>query len=122
MAKITISRIFEVSLIAASKAYTDMQPFVDYVNSLADNTIRILRNGITLSDNVSCTITTQKLTPGQALQFAVNARPVGIIILQSDQPVTSFVWTPGNDTTQVSGTITSPATAAFSVKLCVFYS
>lgn len=122
MAKITISRIFEVSLIAASKAYTDMQPFVDYVNGLADNTIRILRNGITLSDNVSCTITTQKFTPGQALQFAVNARPVGIIILSSDQPVTSFVWTPGNDTTQVSGTITSTATEAFSVKLCVFYS
>ena len=122
MAKITISRIFEVSLIAASKAYTDMQPFVDYVNGLADNTIRILRNGVTLSDNVSCTITTQKFTPGQALQFAVNARPVGIIILSSDSPVTSFVWTPGNDTTQVSGTITSPATAAFNVKLCVFYS
>jgi hypothetical protein len=122
VAKITISRIFEVSLIAASKAYTDMQPFVDYVNGLADNTIRILRNGVTLSDNVSCTITTQKFTPGQALQFAVNARPVGIIILSSDQPVTSFVWTPGNDTTQVSGTITSPATAAFNVKLCVFYS
>jgi hypothetical protein len=122
VAKITISRIFEVSLIAASKAYTDMQPFVDYVNGLADNTIRILRNGITLTDNVSCTITTQKFTPGQALQFAVNARPVGIIILSSDQPVTSFVWTPGNDTTQVSGTLTSPATAAFSVKLCVFYS
>ena len=122
MAKITISRIFEVSLIAASKAYTDMQPFVDYVNGLADNTIRILRNGITLSDNVSCTITTQKFTPGQALQFAVNARPVGIIILSSDQPVTSFVWTPGNDTTQVSGTITSTATEAFNVKLCVFYS
>lgn len=122
MAKITISRIFEVSLIASSKAYTEMQPFVDYVNSLADNAIRILRNGITLSDNLSCTITSQKFTPGQALQFAVNARPVGIIILSSDQPVTSFVWTNGNDTTQVSGTITSPATAAFSVKLCVFYS
>ena len=122
MAKITISRIFEVSLIAASKAYTDMQPFVDYVNGLADNTIRILRNGVTLSDNVSCTITTQKFTPGQALQFAVNARPVGIIILSSDQPVTSFVWTPGNDTTQVSGTITSTVTEALNVKLCVFYS
>ena len=122
MAKITISRIFEVSLIAASKAYTEMQPFVDYVNGLADNTIRILRNGITLTDNVSCTITTQKFTPGQSLQFAVNARPVGIIILSSDQPVTSFVWTPGNDTTQVSGTLTSTATEAFNVKLCVFYS
>jgi hypothetical protein len=122
VAKITISRIFEVSLIAASKAYTDMQPFVDYVNSLADNTIRILRNGITLTDNVSCTITSQKFTPGQALQFAVNARPVGIIVLQSDQPVTSFVWVNSNDVTQVQGTITSTATEAFSVKLCVFYS
>ena len=122
MAKITISRIFEVSLIAASKAYTDMQPFVDYVNSLADNTIRILRNGITLTDNVSCTITSQKFTPGQALTFAVNARPLGIIVLQADQPVTSFVWVNSNDVTQVSGTITSTATAAFNVKLCVFYS
>jgi len=122
VAKITISRIFEVSLIASSKAYTELQPFIDYVNSLADNTIRILRNGITLSDNVSCTITSQKFTPGQALQFAVNARPVGIIVLQSDQPVTSFVWVNSNDVTQVQGTITSTATEAFNVKLCVFYS
>ena len=122
MAKITISRIFEVSLIAASKAYTDLQPFIDYVNGLADNTIRILRNGITLGDNLNCSIITQKFTPSQSLQFAVNARPVGIIILQSDSPVTSFVWTPSDDTTQVSGTITSTATAAFNVKMCVFYS
>lgn len=122
MAKITISRIFEVSLIATSKAYTELQPFIDYVNGLADNTIRILRNGITLGDNVACTITDQKFTPGQALQFAVTRRPVGIIVLQSDQPVTSFVWSSTTDTTQVSGTITSTATTAFNVKLCVFYS
>lgn len=122
MAKITISRIFEVSLIATSKAYGELQPFIDYVNGLADNTIRILRNGITLGDNVACTILDQKFTPGQALQFAVTRRPLGIIILQSDQPVTSFVWTPSGDATQVTGTITSTVTEAFNVKLCVFYS
>lgn len=122
MAKITISRIFEVSLIATSKAYTELQPFIDYVNSLADNTIRILRNGITLADNLSCSIVNQRFIPGQALTFAVNARPVGIIVLQSEQAVTSFVWVNSNDITQVSGTITSPATEAFNVKLCVFYS
>jgi hypothetical protein len=122
VAKITISRIFEVSLIASSKAYTELQPFIDYVNSLADNTIRILRNGITLADNLSCTIVNQRFIPGQALTFAVNARPVGIIVLQSEQPVTSFVWVNSNDITQVQGTITSTATEAFNVKLCVFYS
>lgn len=122
MAKITISRIFEVSLIAASKAYTELQPFIEYVNGLADNTIRILRNGITLNDNVACTITTQKMTPGQSLQFAVTRRPVGIIVLQSDEPVTSFTWVNLTDTTQVSAKITSTATTAFNVKLCVFYS
>lgn len=122
MAKITISRIFEVSLIAASKAYTELQPFIDYVNGLADNTIRILRNGITLSDNVDCSIITQKFTPGQSLQFAVSAKPMGIIVLQSDQPVTSFVWASASDVTQATATITSPATTAFNVKMCVFYS
>ena len=122
MAKITISRIFEASLIATSKAYTELQPFIDYVNGLADNTIRILRNGITLGDNINCSIISQKFTPGQGLQFAVNARPTGIIILQSDEPVTSFVWTQSGDVTQVTGTITSTATSAFNVKLCVFYS
>lgn len=122
MAKITISRIFEVSLIATSKAYTELQPFIDYVNSLADNTIRILRNGITLGDNINCSVISQKFTPGQALQFAVNARPVGIIILQSDAPVTSFVWQPLSDATQVTGTVTSSSPIAFNVKLCVFYS
>ncbi len=122
MAKITISRIFEVSLVATSKAYTELQPFIDYVNGLADNTIRILRNGITLGDNINCSIISQKFTPNVALQFAVNARPTGIIILQSDKPVTSFVWASASDVTQVNGTITSTATEAFNVKLCVFYS
>lgn len=122
MAKITISRIFEVSLIAASEAYTELQPFIDYVNGLADNTIRILRNGITLNDNINCSILTQKFTPGQQLQFAVNARPVGIIVLQSDQPVTSFYWQQSTDATQVLATVTSTTTTAFNVKMCVFYS
>jgi hypothetical protein len=121
MAKITISRIFEVSLIATSKAYTELQPFIDYVNGLADNTIRILRNGITLADNLNCQIITQKLTPNIALTFAVNARPIGIIILQSDAPVTSFVWQSG-DANQVSATITSSSPVSFNVKMCVFYS
>lgn len=122
MAKITVSRIFEVSLIATTKAYTELQPFIDYVNGLADNTIRILRNGITLRDNVACSIIDQKFTPGQALQFAVTRRPLGIIVLQSDAPVTSFVWQPLSDTTQVSATVTSSSPIAFNVKLCVFYS
>ena len=121
MAKITISRIFEVSLIATTKAYTELQPFIDYVNGLADNTIRILRNGITLTDNVRCSIITQKLTPGTTLSFAVNSRPVGIIVLQSDQPVTSFVWSAGEGN-QVSATITSTWPTSFNVKMCVFYS
>ena len=121
MAKITISRIFEVSLIATSKAYGELQPFVDYVNQLADNAIRILRNGITLGDNINCTLTTQKFTPGQALTFAVNARPTGIIVLQSDHPVTSFVWQNATAEAQVIATITSPGSSTNNVNMCVFY-
>ena len=121
MAKITISRIFEVSLIATSKAYGELQPFIDYVNSLADNTIRILRNGVTLADNINCEIITQKLTPGTDLTFAVKARPVGVIILQSDQAVTSFVWQTGEGN-QITAKITSAWPTSFNVKMCVFYS
>ena len=122
MAKITISRIFEVSLIATSKAYTELQPFIDYVNGLADNVIRILRNGITLQDNVKCSIITQKFTPGTELTFAVNARPVGVIVIGSERPVTSFQWDYTTDSTSISATVTSTSAVAFSVKMCVFYS
>lgn len=122
MAKITISRIFEVSLIASSKAYEELQTFVEYVNGLADNTIRILRNGVTLNDNINCSIITQQLTPNTPLTFAVNARPVGVIVLQSDRPVTSFTWQYGSTATQISAEITSTASTAFNVKMCVFYS
>jgi hypothetical protein len=122
MAKITIARIFEVSLIATSKAYTELQPFIEYVNSLADNVIRILRNGITLQDNVKCSLITQKFTPGTALTFAVSGRPVGIITLASERPVTSFQWDYTPDSTAIVATITSPSAVAFNVKMCVFYS
>jgi hypothetical protein len=121
MAKITISRIFEISLISASKAYEEMQPFVDYVNSLADNAIRILRNGITLQDNINCSIISQKFTPSESLTFAVSARPVGVIVLQSDYPVTSLVWSQGSTDRLISATVTSSSPVAFNVKLCVFY-
>lgn len=122
MAKITISRIFEVSLIATSKAYTELQPFIEYVNGLADNVIRILRNGITLGDNIKCSLISQKFTPGQTLTFAVNARPVGVIVIASERPVSSFQWDYTTNDTTITATVTSTSAVAFTVKMCVFYS
>ncbi len=56
MAKITESRIFEISKILATKAGKECQDGWVYVSSIAELVLRNLRNGLTFADNMDCEI------------------------------------------------------------------
>ena len=55
MAKITISRIFEISKALATKSGQELQGPLTYLSELAEVTLRNLRNGLTFYDNMDCT-------------------------------------------------------------------
>ena len=77
--KLSVARVFEVSQIAASKAYGELQPFIEYVNQLADNVIRVLQNGVGLKDNLDAELQTIALTHGSSISVAFRKKPIAII-------------------------------------------
>ncbi len=54
MAKITISRIYELSKALATKSGQELQGPLTYLSELAEVTLRNLRNGLTFADNLDC--------------------------------------------------------------------
>lgn len=56
MAKLSISRLLEASKLLATKSGQELSDLIDYVNDLADQTLRALRQGLTYGDNFKCEI------------------------------------------------------------------
>lgn len=53
MAKLTVSRLLEVSKLLATDAGQQLQELITFVNDISDQTIRALRQGLTFDDNVN---------------------------------------------------------------------
>lgn len=54
MAKITISRIYELSKALGTKAGQELSGPLTFLSELAEVTLRNLRNGLTFTDNFDC--------------------------------------------------------------------
>ncbi len=61
MAKITVSRLFEISKYLTTDAGKELEGALRYLSEFAEVSIRTLRNGLTFADNVDCTIKTLTL-------------------------------------------------------------
>lgn len=72
--KITLSRIFETSKALATAPGQELQDFINFVAQFAEQTLRALRNGLTLDDNVRCV--TQRLTVTNLTDQLVNTGSV----------------------------------------------
>lgn len=95
MAKITISRIFDVAQIATSKIYSDIKGFIDYMNQFVDNVIRILTNGVTIKDNLAAVQFTIPCRHDKIETITLTKKPT-VVFLGRQYPVTpqitSFAW------------------------------
>ncbi len=61
MAKITVSRLFEISRYLTTDAGKQLEGALRYLSEFAEVSIRTLRNGLTFADNVDCAIKTLTL-------------------------------------------------------------
>lgn len=95
MTKINVTRTFEKASLAKEQFFAALEPFVDYVNGLADNFIRILSNGVGIVDNMDATLKTISVKHNTDTPFAVSKRPVAIFVVKQasvTNPVLSFTW------------------------------
>ena len=56
MAKITVSRIFELSKYLATKSGNELKDALIYMSEFAEVSLRNLRNGLTFTENFDCQI------------------------------------------------------------------
>jgi len=82
--KLSIAKLFEVSAIAGTTAYTELKTFVDYTNTLADQVVRALRNGLTFSENFNCVIKDVEVTHNIATSIDIAGDVAGILVIGSN--------------------------------------
>lgn len=98
MAKITVSRLFEISQILATPAGQQLQGAFTYLSEFAEVTLRNLRNGLTFRDNIDCNLKTVQILTGveSIVNISTNQRAIAIIPLQAiDQSfyvISKFGW------------------------------
>lgn len=102
MTKIQVQKVFDTAQIASSRAFAELGPFFDYFNQFLDNTVRVLRKGIGLRDNVDCDIITTPATHETPFTQRVRAQPVGVVLLRSVEPVARpLFWVPDQASSSV---------------------
>lgn len=74
MAKITVSRIFELSKYLATKSGQELKDALIYTSEFAEVALRNLRNGLTFADNFDCEVKQVTLRTGIETKIAIASR------------------------------------------------
>lgn len=126
MTKLSIARTFEVGEIATTKSYEELKPFIEYVNSLADNLVRILTSGISSRDNIDCQIVKLNLKDSTPQSIATTKQPTEVRVqrqIPMTPMVTAFAWQIDNSgALQVMVKYDTPPTTPVEVTLIAQFS
>ena len=126
MAKVTISRLFEVSKYLTTEAGKELKDALVYISEFVENTTRILRNGITFSDNFDALQKTVTCLPDvEEIVLTGERRRVREVVCRQAihgtyYTVDSFGWkynTEGSIVIKAGFTGSPPATTSVSLVL-----
>lgn len=81
MAKITISRIFELSKYLSTKAGQELKDALAYLSDFAEVSLRNLRNGLTFSDNFDCELKTVAVRSNVETKISLASRKRATAVL-----------------------------------------
>lgn len=74
MAKITVSRIFELSKYLATKSGQELKDALVYMSEFAEVSLRNLRNGLTFADNFDCETKTVSVRTNTEAKISLASR------------------------------------------------
>lgn len=130
MAKITVSRIFELSKYLATKSGQELKDALIYLSEFAEVSLRNLRNGLTFRDNFDSQLKIISVRTGVETTVAVQGskRPSCILICRvvdnNYYVVDSFGWkfgADGNVLVTVGFTGSPGATTAIDVEILLLF-
>jgi hypothetical protein len=130
MAKITVSKIFELSKYLATKSGQELKDALIYMSEFAEVSLRNLRNGLTFADNFDCELKTALVRDNMeaTISIAGKKRPAQVILRRvvSDvyYAVSKFGWkfdSQGNVIILVVFATTPASTLDIQVELLVLF-
>lgn len=128
MTKLSISRFLEVSKYLATNSGKELQDFITYVSDLADQTLRALRNGIGLRDNLDATVKTVSVKHNiDAIINTDGKTPLAIMptyqVNSNVNMISAFAWTT-NQAGQIIVRVqfASAPTSSLDITLVIYFS
>jgi hypothetical protein len=126
MAKLGIQRLLEASKLKATEAGQQLGELIDFVNDLADNFVRALRNGLTFQDNFNCLVSTVSVKHGESTVVNTGGkRPYGIIpirVVSESESISSLSWyIDQSNRTNLSVSFTGAPSEAQSVVIIILF-
>ena len=86
--KLTTSNTFDVSQVAETKSFQELEPFFDYINTFSSDVVQAFNKQITLSDNLNVTFKTLSLQHGIGINLG-KITPIAVLI-QSETPYIGY--------------------------------
>lgn len=126
MAKLSISRLLETSKLLSTEAGQQLREALVYLNDLADQVLRALRQGLTFEDNFKCKIVSVAFQNNQeTIVYTDNPNIFGVLpirTISTSYGIDSTLWfkNTNNELVVKLGLSGSP-TEAVQVQLIVFY-
>lgn len=130
MAKVTISRIYELSKALATKSGQELQGPLTFLSELAEVTLRNLRNNLTFTDNMDCTNRTISVRSNTETVVSIAERKramriyVDRVVDDTYYIVDSFGWkfnTAGEVVIKVGFANSPPATLDITLNLVIHF-
>jgi len=97
--KLSTSSTFDVSQVASTKSYQELEPFFDYINTFSTDVVQAFNKQITLTDNLNVSFQTLSLQHGVGVNIG-KVTPVGVLI-QSETPYIGYSLTTLADSTRM---------------------
>ena len=126
--KITFGRIFELGLIAKTKAGGELQPFIEWVQQSIDNVARALVQNLTIRDNIDAEIVSFQVTSSTysyTTDVKFRKRPLVLVVAKqfpTTPAITSFAWANNPDSTvKITVTFLSAPSSGIYLSLLAFF-
>lgn len=97
--KLTTSNTYDVSQIADSKSYQELETFFDYINTFSSDVVQAFNKRISFTDNLTYESFTLSVAHGQGINIGAY-KPLSVFI-QSETPWISYKLTTNADSTKV---------------------
>lgn len=130
MAKVNISRLFEVSRYLTTPAGQQLKDALEYLSSFATETVRNLKQGLTFGDNFDAEIKSISVLSGvettimPSKNTTITQVMLRRVVDNTYYAVDSFGWkygAAGNLVVKIVFSGSPPATTSISAELIIFY-